>query len=63
VLPLFAPIPIAACRLAAAEPELLASVVRRDRDGVGVEWTETQPGIICPLLGCEKCCAPPDAAS
>jgi hypothetical protein len=60
-LPLFAPIAIAACRAADTNPELWACVVRRDRDGVGVEWIETQPGFVCPMLGCETCCAPPDS--
>jgi hypothetical protein len=32
-------------------------VVRRDADGVGIEWLETAESPICPLLGCSTLCA------
>jgi hypothetical protein len=36
--------------------ELLASVVRSDARGVGVEWSETPVRSICQLLGCPRPC-------
>jgi len=39
------------------EVEVLASVARVAHDGVGVEWCETAPRDICPLLGCTTPCA------
>ena len=38
--------------------ELLASVVRRTVDGVGVEWCETPGCSICRVLGCPHPCHP-----
>jgi hypothetical protein len=39
-----------------ASIELLASVVRRDANGVGIEWCETPASSICHLLGCPRPC-------
>jgi hypothetical protein len=42
----------------AAHPvEIAASVVRLERDGIGVEWCDTPAGSICSLLGCIGRCA------
>ena len=40
--------------------ELAGCVVRVERDGVAVEWTEVSPEAICPLLGCNSPCAAAD---
>jgi len=59
-LPLFARVAITvlhADRESPREVELLANVARVDDDGVGVEWCETAPREICPLLGCATPCA------
>ena len=58
-LPLLAHIDIAVVREGAggADAAIPASVVRRDRDGVGVEWCETPKGSICKFLGCTNRCA------
>jgi hypothetical protein len=37
--------------------ELLASVVRAEPAGVGIEWLETAPGSVCQMLGCADECA------
>lgn len=37
--------------------EFAASVVRVNRDGIGVEWCETPAGSICTVLGCVTRCA------
>ena len=37
--------------------EFKATVVRVDRDGVGVEWCETPAGSICAAVGCTTRCA------
>ncbi|MEO8063540.1 MAG: PilZ domain-containing protein [Pseudomonadota bacterium] len=42
---------------ATAQREIRASVVRRDSDGIAVEWCETAAGSICTRLGCESQCA------
>jgi hypothetical protein len=36
--------------------DLFASVVRKDADGVGVEWCETPARSICQTLGCARPC-------
>jgi hypothetical protein len=36
--------------------ELLAAVVRRDANGVGVEWCETPACSICRIFGCAQPC-------
>ncbi|HTU67575.1 MAG TPA: PilZ domain-containing protein [Steroidobacteraceae bacterium] len=36
--------------------ELLASVVRKDATGVGVEWCETPSCSICRIFGCAQPC-------
>jgi hypothetical protein len=36
--------------------EIIASVVRVDRDGIGVEWYETRDGSICDVVGCTTRC-------
>jgi hypothetical protein len=41
----------------AREVEVLGSVARVADGGVGVEWCETAPRDICPLLGCTSPCA------
>ena len=41
---------------AAHTVEIIASVVRVDRDGVGVEWCETAAGSICAAVGCTVRC-------
>ena len=58
-LPLLARIKIGVVREGAGdrEPAIEASVARRDRDGVGVEWCETPKGSICKFLGCSTRCA------
>jgi hypothetical protein len=59
-LPLFARIAVSVVRSGPEplqEPVLLATVVRVAHDGVGVEWRETAPRDICPLLGCASPCA------
>jgi len=35
---------------------LLASVVRKDATGVGIEWCETPSCSICRTFGCSKHC-------
>ena len=59
-LPLYARVAITvlhADRESLREVELLANVARVGDDGVGVEWCETAPREICPLLGCAAPCA------
>lgn len=58
-LSLLAQINVGVVREGAGDRELAipASVVRRDRDGVGVEWCETPKGSICKFLGCTTRCA------
>jgi len=41
--------------------EISATVVRVDRDGVGVEWCETPNGEVCGVVGCTTRCAALDA--
>ena len=36
---------------------VMASVVRSERDGVGVEWCEMSAGSVCAMLGCSTRCA------
>ena len=58
-LPLFALISLVKIRKDDRTPvELLASVVRRDGRGVGVEWCETPGRSICHVLGCPHPCHP-----
>jgi hypothetical protein len=62
-LPLFAPFEIAVLRGGRrCGAGLLASVVRCEAAGIGVEWAETIPGSICPLLDCAEPCASQGAA-
>jgi hypothetical protein len=57
-MPLFAPVEIATLHDDGhVRRALHGTVTRRDASGVGIEWTETAPGAICPLLGCVKPCA------
>jgi hypothetical protein len=42
---------------AARAAEFTASVVRVDRDGVGVEWCDSPAGSICTAVGCKTRCA------
>ena len=42
--------------------EMTATVVRVDRDGIGVEWTMTPACSICSVLGCTTRCKDPGAA-
>ena len=37
--------------------EITASVVRMNRDGIGVEWCDTPAGSICAAIGCTRRCA------
>ena len=37
--------------------ELAATVVRVDRDGIGVEWCETPSRPVCDVVGCTTRCA------
>jgi hypothetical protein len=56
-LPLFAQIAVAVvCEDGSSLREYTATVVRRDLDGVGIEWTETAAGSICEVLGCGATC-------
>ena len=41
--------------------EISATVVRRDRDGFGVEWCDTPNGEVCGVVGCTQHCAALDA--
>lgn len=57
-LPLFSQIAIAVLRDDATRTlEFMASVVRAEPDGVGIEWCEPVAGSICRLLGCAINCA------
>lgn len=42
---------------AARAVEFTASVVRVDRDGVGIEWCDSPAGSICTAVGCTTRCA------
>ena len=44
---------------------VLASIVRRDREGAGIEWCETPALPICRMLGCRYPCAlaPPEESA
>jgi hypothetical protein len=55
-LPLFAPVELAVLRSHGWDIALSGHVVRRDADGVGIEWHEANPGAICPVLGCITPC-------
>ena len=37
--------------------EFIATVVRRENGGVGVEWAETASMPVCRMLGCTESCA------
>jgi len=37
--------------------EYTATVVRRDREGFGLEWLEASDGPVCHMLGCASECA------
>ena len=59
-LPLFARVGLTVVRddpLTGHEVEVMASVVRREPDGVGIEWCETPRRSICEVLGCATRCA------
>jgi hypothetical protein len=51
---------LARVSVAVRDTYVAASVVRIVDDGCGVEWCETAPRAICPLLGCRSLC---DAAT
>jgi len=55
-LPLLATISIARDGNCPRDVELLASVVRKDSRGVGVEWCENLSRSICEIFGCSKRC-------
>ena len=55
-LPLFATVEIRSDAGRDTPVELVASVVRRDARGVGVEWCETPSRSICEIFGCTKRC-------
>jgi hypothetical protein len=38
------------------EVEVNATVVRREPDGVGIEWCETPTGSVCSMAGCATSC-------
>jgi hypothetical protein len=56
-LPPFTLLEVIVVRDNGAETSLLASVVRRESAGIAVEWAETIPTAVCPLLGCASPCA------
>jgi hypothetical protein len=59
-LPLFARITLAVLRDDAPlrhANEVVASIVRREADGFGIEWCETPASAICGILGCTTRCA------
>jgi hypothetical protein len=57
-LPLLAQVEIAVShRDDPGETEISGCVVRIERDGVAIEWTDPSPAAICPLLGCNSPCA------
>lgn len=57
-LSLFTPVEIAVTRTDGTEaPVLRGCVVRRDAEGVGIEWADIMAGPICPLLGCDLPCS------
>jgi hypothetical protein len=41
--------------------DLLAWVVRKDAEGVGIEWCETPARSICQTMGCARPCRPESA--
>jgi len=57
-LPLLAHIDVSVTgdRAASAGKTIAANVVRRERDGIAVEWCETPGKSICSLLGCASRC-------
>jgi hypothetical protein len=55
-LPLFGTVNIQKVQEGSDGAELLAMVVRKDPDGVGVEWCETPGCSICRTLGCAQPC-------
>jgi hypothetical protein len=55
-LPLYATIEIARPGERGGAVRRLASVVRRDHGGFGVEWCETPTRSICQIFGCGKQC-------
>jgi hypothetical protein len=56
-LPLHAPVEVAVLRDCGAEVRLSGISVRRQSDGIGIEWCEAAPSAICPVLGCATPCA------
>jgi hypothetical protein len=55
-LPLYATIEVARHGARDSSVRRLASVVRRDAAGFGVEWCETPTRSICQIFGCGKHC-------
>jgi hypothetical protein len=51
-LPLFARVTVFV-----RDTEVSGSVTRTDDDGVGIEWCDSEPRAICPLLGSPSPCA------
>ena len=59
ILPLFSQVAVALLDLSGAPytGQFTATVVRRERDGVGIEWTEAASMPVCRMLGCTEKCA------
>jgi hypothetical protein len=55
-LPLFSPVAIEKLCGGGRGISLRACVVRKDADGVGIEWCETPSRSICVTLGCPRPC-------
>jgi len=58
-LPVFARIELTVLPTAPEDREVtvMASVVRSDIDGIGVEWCDMPIGSVCAMLGCTARCA------
>ena len=58
ILPLFSQVAVALLDLSGSRytSQFKATVVRRERDGVGIEWTETAGMPVCRMLGCTEAC-------
>ena len=58
LLPLFSRLTVAVLRDdGSRHAEFTATVVRRERGGVGIEWLEASEGPVCRMLGCASGCA------
>jgi len=55
--PMLSRVSIAITRDDRTQREIRAIVVRRDPDGIAIEWCKTEEGSICSGLGCETRCA------